>query len=113
LDGGSPHQGDCLNETRVERYLRERGNRQTIQAGDRAALKRWLSVLRATGTIAPVVQSQTTPHDQIFAEFGDYLQRERGLSRSPSSATCRSSASSCVKCAPPAPVTSARSVRKP
>src|SRR5271165_7632342 len=33
-----------LNETRVERYLRDRGNRQTIQPGDRAALKRWLSV---------------------------------------------------------------------
>jgi site-specific recombinase XerD len=69
-----------LNETRVERYLRDRGNRQTIQPGDRAALKRWLSVLRATGTIAPAVQSQITPHAQIFAEFGDYLQRERGLS---------------------------------
>jgi site-specific recombinase XerD len=69
-----------LNEARVERYLRDRGNRQTIQAGDRAALKRWLSVLRATGTIAPAVQSQATPHDQIFAEFGDYLRRERDLS---------------------------------
>ena len=68
-----------LNEARVERYLWDRGNRQTIQPGDRAALKRWLSVLRATGTIAPAVQSPTTPHDQIFAEFGDYLQRERGL----------------------------------
>jgi len=68
-----------LNETRVEGYLRDRGNRQTIQAGDRAALKRWLSVLRAAGTIAPAVRSQATPHDQIFAEFGDYLQRERGL----------------------------------
>jgi site-specific recombinase XerD len=69
-----------LNETRVERYIRDRGNRQTIQPGDRAALKRWLSVLRITGTIAPALQSQTTPHDQIFAEFGDHLQRERGLS---------------------------------
>src|SRR5271166_5227141 len=70
-----------LNEARVERYLRDRGKRQTIQAGDRAALKRWLSVLRATGTIAPaVLQWQATPHDQIFTEFGDYLRRERGLS---------------------------------
>ena len=68
-----------LNEARVERYLRDRGNRQTIQAGDRAALKRWLSVLRATGTIAPAAKSETTPHEQIFAEFGDYLKRERGL----------------------------------
>jgi site-specific recombinase XerD len=68
-----------LNEAGVERYLRDRGNRQTIQAGDHAALKRWLSVLRATGTIAPAALSQATPHDQIFAEFGDYLKRERGL----------------------------------
>ncbi len=68
-----------LNEARVERYLRDRGNRQTIQAGDRAALKRWLSVLRATGTIAPAAKSETTPHEQIFAEFGDYLKSERGL----------------------------------
>jgi len=36
-------------------------------------------VLRATGTIAPAVRPQITPHDKIFAEFGDYLQRERGL----------------------------------
>jgi hypothetical protein len=42
-----------LDERRVERYLRHRGCRQTIQPGDQAALKRWLSVLRSAGTIAP------------------------------------------------------------
>jgi len=42
-----------LDEHTVERYLRYRGSRQTIQPGDRAALRRWLSVLRNAGTIAP------------------------------------------------------------
>jgi hypothetical protein len=35
-----------LDERMVERYLRYRGGKQSIQPGDRAALKRWLSVLR-------------------------------------------------------------------
>ena len=37
----------------VERYLRHRAGKQPIQPGDRAALKRLLSVLRDAGTIAP------------------------------------------------------------
>lgn len=32
----------ALDERMVERYLRHRAGRQTIQPGDRAALKRWL-----------------------------------------------------------------------
>ena len=42
-----------LDERVVERYLRHRGGKQTIQPGDRAALKRWLLILRAASTIAP------------------------------------------------------------
>ena len=42
-----------IDERMVERYLRYRGGKQSIQPGDRAALKRWLSVLRETGTITP------------------------------------------------------------
>jgi site-specific recombinase XerD len=68
-----------LNERMVERYLRHRAGKQSIQPGDRAALKRWLSVLRDAGTIAPAALLPITPQDQIFAEFGDYLRRERGL----------------------------------
>jgi len=68
-----------LDERVVERYLRHRGSKQTIQPGDRAALKRWLSILRNAGTIAPAVPAAVTSQDQIFAEFSDYLQRERGL----------------------------------
>jgi site-specific recombinase XerD len=68
-----------LDERMVERYLRYRGGKQSIQPGDRAALKRWLSVLRDAGSIAPAALLPITPQDQIFEEFGDYLRRERGL----------------------------------
>jgi len=36
-------------------------------------------VLRDTGSIAPAALLPVTPQEQIFAEFGDYLRRERGL----------------------------------
>jgi site-specific recombinase XerD len=68
-----------LDERMVERYLRYRGGKQSIQPGDRAALKRWLSVLRDAGSIAPAALLPITSQDQIFDEFGDYLRRERGL----------------------------------
>ena len=68
-----------LDEHVVERYLRHRGGRQSIQPGDRAALKRWLSVLREEGAIAPAALPPLTPHDRIFKEFDAYLRTERGL----------------------------------
>ncbi len=68
-----------LDERMAERYLRHRGRRQAIQPGDRAALKRWLSVLREAGTIAPAAQPPLAPQDQIVAAFSDYLRQERGL----------------------------------
>jgi site-specific recombinase XerD len=68
-----------LNERMVDRYLSRRARKRFIQLGDRAALKRWLSVLRDAGMIAPPSLPPITPHDQIFAEFAGYLQRERGL----------------------------------
>ena len=68
-----------LDEHVVERYLRHRAGRQTIQRGDRAALKRLLVLLREEGAIAPAVLPPLTPHDQIFKEFDVYLRTERGL----------------------------------
>ena len=68
-----------LDERMVARYLRHRAKRHSIHRGDRAALKRWLSVLRDAGTIALLATSPTTPQDQICADFSDYLQKERGL----------------------------------
>src|SRR6516162_8113112 len=68
-----------LDERMVGRYLRHRARKQSIQRGDRAALTRWLLVLRQAGTIAPPATSPITWQDQMAAEFGDYLQKERGL----------------------------------
>lgn len=68
-----------LDERMVERYLRHRGRRQSIQPGDRAALKRWLAVLREAGTIAPAARPPLAPRGQIVAAFSDYLRQERGL----------------------------------
>jgi len=68
-----------LDERMVGRYLRHRARKQSIQRGDRAALTRWLLVLRKAGTIAPPATSPITWQDQMSAEFGDYLQKERGL----------------------------------
>ena len=68
-----------LDERLVERFLRRRATKHSIQPGDHAALKRLLSVLRDAGMIAPAEPPRITRQDQILAEFSDYLQRERGL----------------------------------
>ena len=101
-----------LDERMVERYLRHRARKQSIQPGDRAALKRLLSVLRDAGTIAPAALPPITPQEQIFEAFSHYLNERNAVwRRSPLSATCRSSAGSCVRCALEAPANSAGSVR--
>ena len=68
-----------LDERSVEQYLRHRAGKQSIQPGDRSALKRWLSVLREEGAIAPAVLPPLSSHDRIFKEFDAYLRTERGL----------------------------------
>lgn len=68
-----------LDERMVEQYLRHRATKQSIQPGDRAALKRWLSLLREEGAIAPSELPPLTSHDRIFSEFDAYLRTERGL----------------------------------
>jgi site-specific recombinase XerD len=68
-----------LNERVVEQYLRHRSRKQCIQAGDRAALKRLLSVLREAGAISPAIRPPPTLHEQIFEVFSHYLREERGL----------------------------------
>ncbi len=68
-----------LDDRSVEQYLRHRAGKQSIQPGDRSALKRWLSVLREDGAIAPAVLPPLTSHDRIFNEFDAYLRAERGL----------------------------------
>ncbi|MGH7083279.1 MAG: hypothetical protein ACREFV_12500, partial [Acetobacteraceae bacterium] len=50
-----------LDERMAGRYLRQRARKQSIQPGDRAALKRLLSVLRDAGMIAPAAPPPITP----------------------------------------------------
>jgi site-specific recombinase XerD len=68
-----------LNERMVEQYVEHRSRKQSIQPGDQAALKRWLSVLRETGAVARAARSPVTAHEQISEAFSHYLQEERGL----------------------------------
>ena len=68
-----------LNERMVELYLRRRSRKQSIQPGDRAALKRFLLMLREVGAIALAAPPPLTPHEQIFDAFSHYLREERGL----------------------------------
>ena len=68
-----------LDECVLDRYLAWRARRQTIQAGDRAALKRLLSVLRETNQIPLALTPPRLPEDEIFQKFADTLQQERGL----------------------------------
>lgn len=63
----------------VERYLQHRAQRQSSQLGDRAALRRWVSVLRDEGAIAPAAVPPLTPQGRIVKEFEDYLRTVRGL----------------------------------
>lgn len=68
-----------LTEHIIEQYLRHRAIDRSIQGGDRAALKRLLSVLREAELVAPSTPIPLTAHEQIFAEFSHYLDKERGL----------------------------------
>ena len=70
------------DEPMIERYLRYRAQRQSFQPGDRAALRRWLSMLRDEGAIAPAALPPLTPLDRIFKDFEDYLRAERALAPS-------------------------------
>ena len=68
-----------LTEHLIKQYLRHRAKDRIIQPGDRAALKRLLSVLREAGLAAPAPPTPLTPHDHIFDQFSHYLDKERGL----------------------------------
>jgi len=50
-----------LEERVVEQYFRRRSRKQSIQPGDRAALRRFLSVLREAGMIAPAIRPHRKP----------------------------------------------------
>lgn len=71
-----------LDEHMIERYLRYRAGKWSIQSCDRSAMKRLLSVLRDAGMIPPAPTPPSTSEALIFAEFGHFLRQERGLAPS-------------------------------
>ena len=75
---GSKSKVADIDEGMVERYLRNRARKHSIHRIDRPALKRFVSVLRKLGMIAPAEPLRITPQDQILVEFSDHLS-ERGL----------------------------------
>src|SRR5262249_17485549 len=97
-----------LDEGMVERFLSHQARKQFIQCGDRASLKRLLSVLRDVGMIAPAKPPPITRQDQILAEFSNYLHRERGLAPAGIVRHLPAIRRFCVRCVPPGPTLSGR-----
>ncbi|SJM32632.1 hypothetical protein BQ8482_300003 [Mesorhizobium delmotii] len=69
---------DRLDESVVERYRKHRAGKQCIQRGDRAALKRLLTVLRDAGMAAPAPLPPFLPEDQVFAGSATICDRNAG-----------------------------------
>ncbi len=79
---GNRHNPQDLSEVHVERFLEHRSEHWSINAGDRAALRRLLSALRDEGLIPAAVPAERTEHEQIVDVFAAYLTNERGLAAS-------------------------------
>lgn len=63
----------------LRRYLKYRSNHGHHRSTDAATLRRLSNLLLAKGVIAPCMQSEPTPVQQLEEEFRHYLELERGL----------------------------------
>lgn len=63
----------------LRRYLKYRSNHGHRRSTDAATLQRLSNLLLAKGVIAPCMQSEPTPVQQLEEEFRHYLELERGL----------------------------------
>jgi site-specific recombinase XerD len=70
-----------VDEQAVVHYLTDRARDRRPGKADRSALKRLLTVLREAGAIGPSASATLNPHEQIFADFVEFLDRDRGLTR--------------------------------
>jgi site-specific recombinase XerD len=70
-----------VDEQTVAHFLAERAHDRRPQKADRATLMRLLVVLREVGAIVPSEPIAPSPHEQIFADFAQFLDRDRGLTR--------------------------------
>jgi hypothetical protein len=102
-----------IDERMVERYLRNRARKRFIHPVDRPALKRFLSVLREVGMIAPAEPPRITPADHSAGPDTRRVQRPSKRTRFGAEEHRPTFASGfagfCVRCSPPAPRTSATS----
>ena len=95
-----------LDERMVEQYLRHRAGKQSIQPGDRSALKRWLSVLREESAITWQLCRPLSPHTIGSSTSSmPICGQSAAWPRSPSFVISLSSAGSCTRCAPPVTTT--------
>ncbi|WP_342202977.1 tyrosine-type recombinase/integrase [Mesorhizobium carmichaelinearum] len=76
---GNGHDPRDLGEAHVEQYLEHRSKHWSINAGDRAALRRLLSALRDEGLVPAAPPIEPTEQEQIVEAFAAYLTSERGL----------------------------------
>lgn len=76
---GNGHDPQDLGEAHIERFFEHRSAHWSINAGDRAALRRLLCALREEGLIPAASPVECTEHEQIVDAFAAYLTRERGL----------------------------------
>lgn len=76
---GNGHDPKDLGESHVEQYLEHRSKHWSINAGDRAALRRLLSALRDEGLVPAAPPIEPTEHQRIVEAFAAYLTGERGL----------------------------------
>ena len=76
---GSGHDPKALSEAHIERFFEHRSEHWSIEAGDRAALRRLLSTLRDEGLIPAALPVERTEHEELVEAFAAYLTCERGL----------------------------------
>lgn len=76
---GNGHDRRDLGKAHVKQYLEHRSKHWSINAGDRAALRRLLSALRDEGLVPAAPPAEPTEHEQIVEAFAAYLTSERGL----------------------------------
>lgn len=72
-----------LDETIVHRFFRHRPNSSGAHHGDRAALDRFLQMLRSQGTTPAKKQPKTplSPKQRLISNYERYLLEQRGLTK--------------------------------
>lgn len=71
----------ALDEAIVPRFLQRRPNAGRVRRGDKAALCRFLHMLREQGVVQRQKKLRLSPQQRLITEYGRYLLEERGLTQ--------------------------------